>query len=337
MDMTKSIQDIARAMMAEGKGLLAADASAGTMNKRLREVGVEEDEESRRRYRQLLFTTPELSHYISGVILYDGTIRQSTDDGEPFALMLERLGMIPGIKVDKGKVDLPLFPGEEVSEGLDGLGMRLEEYYELGARFTKWRSVIAISDETPTEEAIFANVHGLARYAAIVQDKHMVPIVEPEVLFDGMHTLERSGEVIAQTMEMLFGELARYRVALDGLILKTSMALSGKSSGVTDTPMDVARVTMKALHASVPKELAGVVFLSGGQSPVQATANLDAIARMGKHPWPCTFSYSRAVQEPVLAEWRGLDENATAAQDAFVHRLKLNVLAREGMYKGDME
>lgn len=323
--------------MGEGKGILAADASAGSMNKRLREVGVEEDEESRRRYRQLLFSTPELTNYVSGVILYDGTMRQSTDDGEPFGLMLERLGMIPGIKVDKGKVDLPNFSGEQVTEGLDGLGMRLDEYYELGARFTKWRAVIHIGDGLPTPEALRANAHALARYAALVEETHMVPIIEPEVLLDGDHSIETCGEVLQTTLATVFEELMMYRVSLNSTILKTSMVLPGKDSGIKATPQEVARETVRTLVASVPATTAGVVFLSGGQEPIEATENLQAIAQLGKQPWPMTFSYSRALQEPVLEAWRGSDKNTHEAQQAFLHRLACNVAAREGRYAAEME
>lgn len=335
--MVASLQEIARTMMGEGKGILAADASAGSMNKRLREVGVEEDEESRRRYRQLLFSTPELTNYVSGVILYDGTMRQSTDDGEPFGLMLERLGMIPGIKVDKGKVDLPNFSGEQVTEGLDGLGMRLDEYYELGARFTKWRAVIHIGDGLPTPEALRANAHALARYAALVEETHMVPIIEPEVLLDGDHSIETCGEVLQTTLATVFEELMMYRVSLNSTILKTSMVLPGKDSGIKATPQEVARETVRTLVASVPATTAGVVFLSGGQEPIEATENLQAIAQLGKQPWPMTFSYSRALQEPVLEAWRGSDKNTHEAQQAFLHRLACNVAAREGRYAAEME
>ncbi len=332
----QSLQSIAKVMMQDGKGILAADASATTMNKRLAAVGVEQDEEWRRKYRQLLFTTPGFSEGISGVILYDGTIRQSADDGTPFAKLLEQHGVVPGIKVDKGKVDLPNFPGEQVTEGLDGLKERLEEYYEMGARFAKWRAVIPIGEGLPNEAAIEANAHALARYAGICQEVGIVPMVEPEVLIDGDHTIGRCDAVMRATLGTVFYELERYRIDLTGTILKTSMVLSGKERGM-DAPEAVADHTVGVLRDMVPQELAGVVFLSGGQFPEQASANLNAIMRRGPHPWLMTFSYSRALQEPVLSAWEGVDANIEEAQRVFKHRIDMNVAARAAQYDSSME
>lgn len=322
--------------MQEGKGILAADASAATMNKRLAAVGVEQDEESRRQYRQLLFTTPGFEDGISGVILYDGTIRQSADDGTPFVQLLEQKGVVPGIKVDKGKVDLPNFPGEQVTEGLDGLKERMEEYYEMGARFAKWRAVIPIGEGLPNEEAIDANAHALARYAGICQEVGIVPMIEPEVLLNGDHAIERCDEVLRATLGAVFFELERYRIDLTGTILKTSMVLSGRERAM-DAPELVADHTIGVLHDMVPSEIAGTVFLSGGQYPEQATANLNAIMQRGPHPWPMTFSYSRALQEPVLSAWEGVDAHIPEAQRVFAHRIHMNVAACKGIYTPEME
>lgn len=323
--------------MASGRGILAADESVTTMNKRLAVVGVPETSESARQYRDVLFTTPDLGDYLSGVILFDETIRQSANDGTPFPHLLEQKGVMPGIKVDQGLVPLPNFPNEEVSVGLDGLDARLDEYYALGARFTKWRSVIRISDTTPTDTVLRANAHVLARYAVTVQAHNMVPMVEPEVLFDGTHTIERSAEVLRKTLGILFDELIAYRVSLPGLILKTSMALPGKESGTPVHAPDVARETITALKESVPALTGGVVFLSGGQTPVQATENLNAMAQNKNLPWPMTFSYSRAIEEPVLDAWRGDERRRSEAQSALTKRLKLNVSARQGIYSSHME
>jgi fructose-bisphosphate aldolase class I len=335
--MIPTLETVARALVAPGKGILAADESSTTMNKRLAAIGVSETSESGRQFRDLLFTAPELERYLSGVILFDATIRQNANDGTPFPHLLERRGILPGIKVDLGLHPLANFPEEEVSIGLDSLGARLDEYYEFGARFTKWRSVIRIAEHLPTDTALRANAHVLARYAALVQEHHMVPMIEPEVLFEGTHTLARSGEVLRKTLACVFEEVAAHRVNLAGLILKTSMALPGRESGLPLEPMEIARETVHALRDTVPNTLAGIVFLSGGQTPVQATANLNAIAGLGPQPWPLTFSYSRAVEEPALAVWKGVDRNIPAAQAVLVQRLKLNALARDGAYRADME
>ncbi len=335
--MVPPIQEIAKRLMVKGKGILAADESIVSMNGRLAALGIEQSESRRREYRDLLFTAPDIEKYLTGVILVDETIRQSGLDGRLFSHVLESRGIIPGIKVDKGKVPLTNFPEEEVTEGLDGLRERLAEYYTLGARFTKWRAVVKIGDNLPSYEAVRANAHTLARYASLVQEAHMVPIIEPEVLYDGTHTLERCEEVLRLTFDTCFSELDMYRVALSGLILKTSMALPGKESGNEASPTDVAAATSRALRSAVPPTLAGVVFLSGGQAPKQATENLNAIAQAGPYPWPVTFSYSRAVQEPALREWNGKAENTHYAQTALVHRLMMNVLAQEGRYVRDSD
>lgn len=335
--MIPTLDSIARSLLAPDKGILAADESAASMGKRLKSIGVVDNEENGRRFRELLFTTPYVEEYLSGIILFDATIRQSDSAGMAFARLLETKGIISGIKVDKGLEPLPNFPNEEISHGLDGLRERLNEYYELGARFTKWRSVIRISDETPSDTALRANAHVLAYYAAIVQEHNMVPMVEPEVLFEGTHTLERSTEVLHKTLTILFETLQSYKVSLPGLILKTSMALPGSTSGIALESRDIARETVRVLKEAVPATTAGIVFLSGGQTPVQATENLNAIAQIGAMPWPVTFSYSRALEEPVLEAWRGLDENVEVAQKALHHRLSLNVAARKGMYKKEME
>lgn len=337
--MTRSLKEIAHDLMTYPKGILAADESTRSMNKRLASIGAAETEEAARQFRELMFCTPGAGEYLAGALLYDATIRQNDAAGKPLPHVLETQGIIPGIKVDTGLVPLPNFPGEQVSQGLEGLTERLKEYYTLGARFTKWRSVITIDEanDLPSEQAVAANAHILTRYALAVQEAHMVPMVEPEILFAGTHTLTRSAEVLRATMDILFNELQYYGVALEGLILKTSMALPGKDSGTELVPMDVARETVQVLRDTVPKEVAGIVFLSGGQTPVQATRNLEAICKMHEEPWPMTFCYSRAIEEPVLEAWRGLPKNVPAAQEAFLHRLKLNSAARAGTYKSDME
>lgn len=336
-NMIPTIQTLAKSLMTPGKGILAADESESTMSKRLISIGVPDNDENGRRFRDLLFTAPNVEEYLSGVILFDATIRQASNSGVQFSRLLESNGIMPGIKVDRGLQPFPNFPQEEISHGLDGLRERLVEYYGLGARFTKWRSVIRITDDIPSDAVLRANAHVLAYYAAIVQENHMVPMVEPEVLFEGTHTLERSGEVLHKTLKYLFEELNAYKVELSGLVLKTSMALPGNESGIALEPLPIARETAKVLKDVVPFSTAGVVFLSGGQTPVQATENLNAIAQMGTFPWPLTFSYSRALEEPVLEAWRGLDENIEVAQKALLHRLSLNVTARKGEYKKEME
>jgi len=335
--MIPTLEKVARELMAPGKGILAADESESTMAKRLLSLGLANTPLNARRTRELFFTAPEIEQYLTGVILFESSLTDGTAEGTTFPRLLESRNIIPGIKVDTGHGPLANFPGEEISYGLDSLATRLDAYYEQGARFTKWRSVIHITDELPTTLAQKANAHVLARYAAVVQEHHMVPIVEPEVLFDGTHMLARSRQVLMETLDILFETLRAYRVNLRGLILKTSMALPGKQSGTPFKAPDIARETVAALTRAVPKETAGVVFLSGGQTPVQATENLNAIALHENLPWPVTFSYSRALEEEALLAWGGRDERVRDGQHIFLRRLKLAALAREGRYNGETQ
>lgn len=326
----EDLETTAKSLVAKGKGLLAADESNASCQKRFDSVGVECTEESRREYRGLLLTTPQASDYMSGVILYDETFWQKTDQGQSFTEYLKAQSIAPGIKVDKGLVDLPGFENEKTTQGLDGLPEQIAKYAESGAKFAKWRSVITIGDGIPTEECIGANTFVLARYARICQDGGVVPIVEPEVLFDGTHSIERCEEVIAHTFDLLFQTLKSFRVHIPGLILKTSMVLPGKNSGVAIDHDDVATRTTRVLHEHVPQELGGVVFLSGGQTSNDAFINLNQIAKKGPHPWGVTFSYSRALQDPVLKLWA---KNRTATkeiQDLFHHQLVLASAASLG-------
>jgi len=334
---TKLMTETARAMVAKGKGLLAADESSGTCKKRFDTVKVESTEENRRAYRELLFTTPGLAEYVSGVILFDETIRQKTKDGQPFADYLKKNGIIPGIKVDGGAHDMALHPGEKVTEGLDGLGKRLEEYFKLGARFAKWRAVITIGEGIPSTACIEANAHALTRYSALCQEASIVPIVEPEVLLDGSHSIERCEEVTQATLATLFNELVRHGVSLEHLILKASMVVSGKENARQAGVPEVAERTLKVLKRTVPSALPGVVFLSGGQTDENATAHLDAMNRAGTAPWPLTFSYSRALQAVALNTWRGASANVGAAQAAFGHRARMNSLASKGQWNKEQE
>jgi fructose-bisphosphate aldolase class I len=328
----------AAAMVAKGKGLLAADESSGTCEKRFQSVKVDCTEENRRAYRQLLFSTPGVEQYLSGVILFDETARQKANDGSPFPEYLQKKGIIPGIKVDKGLVDLPLAPkGEKVSEGLDGLSKRLDEYFKMGCRFAKWRSTITISDTLPTHACLYANAHVLARYAAACQVASIVPIIEPEVLLDGNHTAERSEEVHLATLRAVYAALAAYNVELEYLILKTSMCVSGKENPKQASVDEVAERTVRVLKRTVPAAQPGIVFLSGGQSDEAATAHLSAMASMKNLSWPLTFSYSRALQNPALNTWRGQSGNAGAAQKAFAHRAHMNSLACQGKWRADLE
>jgi fructose-bisphosphate aldolase class I len=334
---TKILSQTARAMVAPGKGLLAADESAGTCKKRFDSVNVECNEENRRAYRELLFTTPGLQEYVSGVILFDETLRQKTKDGVNFAEYLKKNGVIPGIKVDAGAHDMALHPGEKVTEGLDKLSERMAEYFKQGARFAKWRAVITIGNGIPTQACLDANAHALARYSAICQENSIVPIVEPEVLLDGNHSAETSEEVHLRTLETLFHELARQDVILENVILKASMSVSGKDNAKQAGVQEVAERTLRVLKRTVPAALPGVVFLSGGQTDENATAHLDAMNRMGPNPWPLTFSYSRALQAVALNTWRGQAGNVAAAQKAFNHRARMNSLAAKGQWKKDLE
>lgn len=333
-----ALESVAQAMVARGKGILAIDESSGTIEKRFKGVGVESTEENRRDYRGMLLTAPGLGDHISGAILFDETLRQSTEDGTPFVKVMESAGVLPGIKVDKGAKPLAGFPGEKVTEGLDGLRDRLNEYVELGAKFAKWRAVIAISEEMPTGACIDANAHALARYAALCQEAGLVPIVEPEVLMDGDHDIDTCFDVTEATLRSVFGALYDQNVALEGTILKASMVLSGKDCPEQADVEEVAEATVRCLQYSVPAALPGIVFLSGGQSDEKATAHLNAINRMGPHPWPLSFSYGRALQQPALKLW-GEDAkgNREAGQKVLAHRARMNGLAAMGEYDESLE
>src|SRR4051794_34198748 len=335
--MGHDLEGIARALVAPGKGILAADESDGTIKKRFDSIGIESTEDNRRAYRDMLFTAVGSADHISGVILYDETIRQQALDGTPFPKLLEANGVIPGIKVDQGAKDLAHAPGEKITEGLDGLRERLAEYYELGARFTKWRAVITIGKGIPSEYCLWTNAHALARYAALSQEAGLVPIVEPEVLMDGDHSLDRSFEVTSRTLHAVFTELRDQRVHPEGILLKPNMVLSGYSSPDQASHEDVAHETIRCFKRHVPSAVPGIVFLSGGQSDEDATANLNAMNAIGPHPWQLSFSYGRALQAPALKAWVGKEENVEAAQRAYYHRAKMNSAARTGMYAPEME
>jgi fructose-bisphosphate aldolase, class I len=334
--MAHELNETARAIVADHKGILAADESTGTIKKRFDSIGVESTEESRRAYRQLLFTAPGMEDAIGGVILYDETIRQATDDGTPFAEVLASKGAIPGIKVDTGAHDLAGFPGEKITEGLDGLRARLAEYRELGARFAKWRAVITIGDGIPTVACIRANAHALARYAALCQEAGLVPIVEPEVLMDADNTIERCFDVTARTLKWTFHELGVQGVDLRGTLLKPNMVISGKGCPEQAPAARIAELTIECFLVHVPAAGPGIVFLSGGQSEVEATENLNAINQVGG-PWALSFSYGRALQQSALSAWRGDAANVEAAQEAFVHRARMNALAAAGDWKAELE
>jgi len=327
----------AAAMVARGKGVLAADESSGTCEKRFKTVNVECTEETRRTYRGLLFTTPGAEQYISGVILFDETLRQKSSDGVLFPDYLAGKGILPGIKVDKGAMDLALCPGEKVTEGLDGLRGRLAEYFKLGARFAKWRAVITIGEGIPSHACLYANAHALARYAALCQEASIVPMIEPEVLLDGSHTVERAEEATEAALRATYAAMAAHNVSLEHLILKTSMVVSGKECSRQAPVHEVAERTIRVLKRTVPAAQPGVVFLSGGQTDEAATAHLNAMAAMKGVPWPLTFSYSRALQNPALKAWRGQTANAAAAQKAFRHRAHMNGLAAQGKWKPELE
>jgi len=331
----QELEATARALVAEGKGILAADESDGTIKKRFDSIGVESTEESRRGYRDLLFTTEGVEEYISGVILFDETIRQSSADGTPFPKLLESKGIIPGIKVDQGAKPLALAESETITEGLDGLRERLTEYRELGARFAKWRATYSITDTLPSEYCMWTNAHALARYAALCQEVGIVPIVEPEVLMDGDHTIERSFHVTSRVLFAVFTELADQKVQLEGTLLKPNMVLSGYGASERAGVDDVAEETIHCFKRHVPAAVPGVVFLSGGQSDEDATAHLNAMNKLGPHPWQLSFSYGRALQAPALKAWAGKD--VEAGQRAFYHRAKMNSAARSGLYAPEME
>ncbi|PZO63325.1 MAG: fructose-bisphosphate aldolase class I [Pseudoxanthomonas suwonensis] len=331
----EQLADTARAMVAPGKGIIAIDESTSTIAKRFEAVGIPNTEENRRAYRELLLTTPKLNEHISGAILFDETIRQSTKDGVPFAKYMADNGMIPGIKVDKGTHPLAGFPGELVTEGLDGLRARLQEYYKLGARFAKWRAVITIGEEIPSGTCIEANSHALARYAALCQECGLVPMVEPEVLMDGDHDIEACYEVTEVTLRSLFDALYNHNVMLEGTILKASMVLPGKDSDDAASVDEVAESTLMCLKSAVPAILPGIVFLSGGQSDEDATAHLDAMNRLGPNPWPLSFSYGRAMQQAALKLWsQDLTGNVAKAQEIVHARARDNGLAALGRWNG---
>jgi len=335
----KALKNTASALMAGHKGLLAMDESTATCNKRFAEVGIPQTVEYHRRYRELIVTTPGLGECISGAILFDETIYQATNDGVLFVDILKQAGIIPGIKVDEGTVDLAGFPGEKITEGVDGLRNRLAKYYSLGARFCKWRAVITIGDNIPTRGCIDANMHLLARYAALCQEAGMVPIVEPEVLMDGNHTIERCFEVTSKTLRMLFNQLHIQNVDLHGIILKPNMVIAGKDCPKQNSIAEVADATVNCLLENVPAIVPGVAFLSGGQSSLDASAHLNAmhIRFKGKLPWALTFSFARAIQQPALELWKGKDENVKEAQKMLYHRASLDNAARRGEYSAEME
>ncbi|MGI8805883.1 MAG: class I fructose-bisphosphate aldolase [Thermoleophilaceae bacterium] len=336
----QELQDTAREIVSEGRGILAADESTGTITKRFEAVGIESTEDSRRAYRQLLFTTEGIGDFISGAIMYDETIRQETDDGTPFPQALKDHGTIPGIKVDTGAKPLALSADEKVTEGLDGLRERLEEYRELGARFAKWRGVIQIGEGIPTPYCIDVNAHALARYAALCQEAGIVPIVEPEVMMDGDHPIERCYEVTAATLHRTFDALFEQNVMLEGVLLKPNMVLPGKDSEDQKSVEEVAQTTVHCMRTVVPAALPGIVFLSGGQGNELATARLNAmneVAKQEPQAWELGFSYARALQEPPMETWNGQEENVADAQAQYYHRARLNGAARKAEYSEDME
>jgi len=338
--MTDTLNDIALAMVEDGQGILAADESTGTIKKRFDQIGLANEEENRRAYREMLFTTDEaMKQYISGVILFDETLRQSTKDGRRFADVIRDAGAVPGIKVDKSAKELAGFPGEKITEGLDGLRERLQEYHGLGARFAKWRAVIDIADGLPTRGALAANAHALARYAALCQENGIVPIVEPEVVMDGpnaSHDIDRCYDVTELTLNMVFDELYAQRVDLPGMILKPNMVVPGQHGPKADA-QTVAEMTLKVLKATVPPAVPGIAFLSGGQSDEAATEHLAIMNKIGGLPWKLTFSYGRALQQAAIKAWGGKPENVAAAQSAFTHRARMNSRAATGIWRPEDE
>jgi fructose-bisphosphate aldolase, class I len=332
------LNKVAEAMVAPGRGILAADESTGTIKKRFDTLGVEATEANRRDYREMLFRTKDaMSKYISGVILYDETIRQKAKDGMPLVQIITQAGALPGIKVDKGTKPLPNCPGELITEGLDGLGERLAEYRGLGAKFAKWRAVIDVGPGIPSYNCLMTNAHALARYAALCQSEGIVPIVEPEVLMDGDHDIERCAAITEWALKTVFEQLYYQRVALEGMVLKPNMVVPGKKSAKKASVEEVAEKTVRVLKACVPASVPGIAFLSGGQSDEDATAHLDAINRIGDLPWNVTFSYGRALQAAPQKTWSGKSENVAAAQRAFNHRAAMNGLAAQGEWKADLE
>lgn len=331
MDLAE-LERTARALVAPGKGILAADESSGTIKRRFDGIGVPSTEENRRDYRELLLAAPGSGDHISGVILYDETLRQSASDGTPFVEVMRAQGIIPGIKVDKGTKPLPFAPDETITEGLDGLHERCAEYRGLGARFTKWRAVIRIGDRLPTRDCIETNAHALARYAAIAQEQGLVPIVEPEVLMDGAHDLERCRIVTEAVLVRVFYELHRQRVAPEGILLKPNMVIHGSECPQKASTEEIAAATVATLRRCVPAAVPGIVFLSGGQSEEEATANLAAMNARGPHPWELSFSYGRALQQSALKAWAGRRENSDVARKLYLHRARMNGLARDGRW-----
>lgn len=332
MQTDSELQSTIDAITQDGKGLLAADESGPTIAKRFKTIDVESNEENRRAWRTLLLSTPGLGQYVSGVILYEETLGQCADDGEPLPSLAARQGIVPGIKVDSGKIALAHAPGDEITQGLDGLAGRLEKYKAQGARFAKWRAVYNVSDTLPSRLAMQANAESLARYAAICQEAGIVPIVEPEVLMDGDHSIDRCARVTEAVLHEVFDALHRHAIVLEHMLLKPSMVIAGKADKQPASVSEVAARTVSILGRTVPPAVAGIYFLSGGQTPEEASAHLDAINRTGRRPWPLSFSYGRALQEPVLAAWRGKAENGEAAQQALLKRARLNSAAARGCY-----
>ena len=338
MTRAMTLEQVAETMVAPGKGILAADESAGTIKKRFDAIGVESTADTRRDYREFMFRSADaMKNHISGVILYDETIRQKAKDGTPLVKVIEQAGSIPGIKVDKGIKPQPFCPGEVITEGLDGLGERLAEYRKLGARFAKWRGVYDIGQGIPSYANISANGHALARYAALCQENDIVPIVEPEVLMDGGHDIDTCYQVTEFVLKETFQQLYYQRIALEGMVLKPNMVVPGKKSGKKASVQEVAEKTVKLLKACVPGAVPGIAFLSGGQSDEEATAHLDAMNKIGGLPWALTFSYGRALQHAVQTTWKGKSENVAAAQRAFAHRAEMNGLAALGKWQKDLE
>ena len=331
------IQETAEALVADGKGLLAADESTGSILKRFKPLGIQSTEENRRQYREMLFTTPGIEEFISGVIFFDETMRQNADDGRSLLEVLSSRGITPGIKVDRGLQPLPGYPGEKLTEGLDGLRERLIEYRALGARFTKWRAVFEISPSIPTHYGISVNARSLALYARMCQEEGLVPVVEPEVLMEGMHNIALCEEVTGMVLREVFYELEEARVLLEGMLLKPNMVLPGSEFPKPATVEEVVSATLRVLHRHVPAAVPGIVFLSGGQSPEDATTHLNAMHEMGKHPWKLSFSYGRALQAPSLEAWHGKQENVSAAQRLFAQRARMNSLAAQGSYRPQLE
>ena len=331
------LEAVAAALVAKDKGILAADESTGTIKRRFEKIQLESTTENHRTYREMLFTTPGAAQWISGVIMFDETIRQKTREGVPFAQYLSQQGVLPGIKVDEGAKPLAMFPGETITEGLDGLRERLVEYYQLGARFAKWRGVIDIAEHIPTGFAIEANAQALARYAALCQEQNVVPIVEPEVLMDGAHTIERCEEVTGEVLAAVFAQLREHRVYLEGMILKPNMVIAGKKCPTQASPEQVAAATIRCLKRRVPAAVPGIAFLSGGQSPAQATTHLSLMNRQRGLPWQLSFSYGRALQDAALAAWGGKPASFATGQREFQKWARLNSLARSGGFQPGME